>query len=147
VAGVQSITATTDQLVGVVHATVSNPVIKVAALSAGVSRAVAHLPRDRSGSPMKSAFAIALGLGAGVLVGGYVVRQVWTRRHPRRPPGGRSRTGPDGPPAASSRTRLADAAAAGRAAAADREAQLRRDWEGLTPLSELARPRPGPGLR
>lgn len=39
VAGVQSITATTDQLVGVVHATVSNPVIKAAALTAGVSRA------------------------------------------------------------------------------------------------------------
>ena len=39
VAGVQSITATTDQMVSVVHATVSNPVIKAAALSAGVSRA------------------------------------------------------------------------------------------------------------
>jgi hypothetical protein len=35
VAGVQSITATTDQLVGVVHATVSNPLIKAAAFAAG----------------------------------------------------------------------------------------------------------------
>jgi methyl-accepting chemotaxis protein len=39
VAGVQSITATTDQMVGVVHATVTNPVIKAAAVTAGVSRA------------------------------------------------------------------------------------------------------------
>ena len=39
VGGVQSITATTDQLVGVVHATVSNPLIKVAAFAAGTARA------------------------------------------------------------------------------------------------------------
>ena len=39
VAGVQSITATTDQLVGVVHATVSNPLIKAAAFAAGATRA------------------------------------------------------------------------------------------------------------
>lgn len=39
VAGVQSITATTDQLVGVVHATVSNPLIKAAAFAAGAAKA------------------------------------------------------------------------------------------------------------
>jgi len=39
VAGVQSITATTDQIVGVVHATVSNPLIKAAAFAAGAARA------------------------------------------------------------------------------------------------------------
>ncbi|MTV25527.1 DUF948 domain-containing protein [Nitriliruptoraceae bacterium ZYF776] len=39
VAGVQSITATTDQLVGVVHATVTNPLIKGAAFAAGLRRA------------------------------------------------------------------------------------------------------------
>lgn len=39
VAGVQSITYTTDQLVGVVHATVSNPLIKAAAFAAGAARA------------------------------------------------------------------------------------------------------------
>ncbi len=39
VAGVQSITSTTDQLVGVLHATVSNPLIKVAAFAAGTARA------------------------------------------------------------------------------------------------------------
>jgi hypothetical protein len=39
VAGVQSITHTTDQLVGVVHATVSNPLIKAAAFAAGAARA------------------------------------------------------------------------------------------------------------
>lgn len=38
VAGVQSITATTDQLVGVVHATVSNPLIKAAGFAAGTAR-------------------------------------------------------------------------------------------------------------
>jgi hypothetical protein len=38
-AGVQSITYTTDQLVGVVHATLSNPLIKVAAFAAGTARA------------------------------------------------------------------------------------------------------------
>ncbi len=40
IAGVQSITHTTDQLVGVVHATVSNPLIKAAALAVGTGRAV-----------------------------------------------------------------------------------------------------------
>lgn len=39
IAGVQSITSTTDQLVGVVHATVSNPLIKAAAFAAGTARA------------------------------------------------------------------------------------------------------------
>jgi hypothetical protein len=39
VAGVQSITATTDQLVGVVHATFSNPLIKAAGFAAGAARA------------------------------------------------------------------------------------------------------------
>ncbi|MEX1178159.1 MAG: DUF948 domain-containing protein [Nitriliruptor sp.] len=48
VAGVQSITATTDQLVGVVHATVTNPIIKGAAISAGVSRAVRTFREDGS---------------------------------------------------------------------------------------------------
>lgn len=49
VAGVQSITATTDQLVGVVHATVSNPVIKAAALTAGVSRATRTFREPEAG--------------------------------------------------------------------------------------------------
>lgn len=43
VAGVQSITATTDQLVGVVHATVSNPIIKVAAYASGAARGARKL--------------------------------------------------------------------------------------------------------
>lgn len=46
VAGVQSITATTDQLVGVLHATLSNPLIKVAAFGAGVVRAGRKLRAD-----------------------------------------------------------------------------------------------------
>lgn len=45
IAGVQSITHTTDQLVGVVHATVSNPLIKAAAFAAGTAKA-ARLLRD-----------------------------------------------------------------------------------------------------
>lgn len=43
IAGVQSITATTDSLVGVVHATVSNPMIKAAAYAAGAARSYRQL--------------------------------------------------------------------------------------------------------
>jgi hypothetical protein len=45
VGGVQSITVTTDQLVGVVHATLSNPLIKMAAFAAGVAQATRRLRR------------------------------------------------------------------------------------------------------
>jgi hypothetical protein len=38
IAGVQAITHTTDQLVGVVHATLSNPLIKAAAFAAGAAK-------------------------------------------------------------------------------------------------------------
>ena len=47
IARVQSITHTTDQLVGVVHATVSNPLVKAAAFAVGAKRTVDEL---RSGS-------------------------------------------------------------------------------------------------
>lgn len=43
IAGVQSITHTTDQFVGVLHATVSNPLIKAAAFAAGTARATRRL--------------------------------------------------------------------------------------------------------
>jgi hypothetical protein len=43
IAGVQSITATTDQLVGVVHATVSNPLIKSVAFVAGAAQGAKKL--------------------------------------------------------------------------------------------------------
>ncbi len=43
VAGVQNITATADSLVGVVHATVSNPLIKVAAFTVGAARGAKKL--------------------------------------------------------------------------------------------------------
>lgn len=43
VAGVQNITATADSLVGVVHATVSNPMIKAAAFVAGAARGAKKL--------------------------------------------------------------------------------------------------------
>lgn len=45
IAGVQSITSTTDQLVGVVHATLSNPLIKAAGFAAGTARAARRLRR------------------------------------------------------------------------------------------------------
>jgi len=48
-AGVQSITATTDQLVGVVHATVSNPLIKAAAFAAGTARATRRMRDEGEG--------------------------------------------------------------------------------------------------
>jgi len=38
IAGVQSITATADSFVGVIHATVSNPLVKAAALVAGAAK-------------------------------------------------------------------------------------------------------------
>jgi hypothetical protein len=43
IAGVQSITATTDQFVGVIHATLSNPLIKAAAFAAGTAKATRKL--------------------------------------------------------------------------------------------------------
>ncbi len=43
VAGVQSITHTTDQIVGVFHATVSNPLVKAAAIAVGAKRTVDEL--------------------------------------------------------------------------------------------------------
>ena len=92
---------------------------------------------------MRSAFALALGLGAGLLVGGYVVRRVDRATRAAHPIQVADRAGRA---TGSFLTRVQDAADAGRAAAADREAQLRRDWEGLTPLAELAPP-PVHGIR
>ena len=43
VAGVQSITSTTDRIVGVVHATLANPLIKAAAVAAGTATAARAL--------------------------------------------------------------------------------------------------------
>lgn len=84
---------------------------------------------------MRSAFALALGLGAGLLVGGYVVHRIDRATRAAHPVQVGDRAGRA---AGGFLTRVQDAAVAGRAAAADREAQLRRDWEGLTPLAELA---------
>ncbi|MBS3941939.1 MAG: DUF948 domain-containing protein [Actinobacteria bacterium] len=43
VAGVQSITSTTDRIVGVVHAILANPLIKAAAVAAGTAKAARAL--------------------------------------------------------------------------------------------------------
>ena len=42
-AGVQSITSTTDRILGVVHATLANPLIKAAAVAAGTAKAARAL--------------------------------------------------------------------------------------------------------
>lgn len=88
---------------------------------------------------MRSAFAVALGLGAGLLVGGYVVRRVDRATRAAHPVQVADRAGRA---TGGFVSRVQDAAAAGRAAAADREAQLRRDWE-VTPLQALTPPPAG----
>jgi hypothetical protein len=83
---------------------------------------------------MRSVFALALGLGAGLLVGGYVVRRIDQATRAAHPVQLADRAGRA---AGSFSARLQEAAAAGRVAAADREAQLRREWD-VQPVRELA---------
>lgn len=87
---------------------------------------------------MRSLFALALGLGAGVLVGGYVVRRVDRATRAAHPVALADRAGRA---AGGLSARLASAAEAGRGAAADREAQLRRAYD-VPPLTELPAPTP-----
>lgn len=82
---------------------------------------------------MRSLFALTLGLGAGVLVGGYVIRRVDRATRAAHPV---ALAGRAGRAAGGLSARVAHAAEAGRVAAADREAQLRRAYD-LPPLSEL----------
>ncbi|MEX1164313.1 MAG: hypothetical protein WEB09_06825 [Nitriliruptor sp.] len=89
---------------------------------------------------MRSLFVLAVGLGAGVLVGGYVVRKVDRATRAAHPVALADRAGRA---AGSLQSRLAAAAEAGRVAAADREAQLRRDYD-LDPLHELTAQAPLP---
>lgn len=81
---------------------------------------------------MRSAFALACGLGAGLLVGGYVVRRIDRATRAAHPVQVADRAGRA---AGGFTSRVQTAAAAGRAAAADREAQLRRDWD-IAPLHD-----------
>lgn len=83
---------------------------------------------------MRSAFGLALGLGAGLLVGGYVVHRIDRATRAAHPVQVADRAGRA---TGSLISRVQEAAAAGRAAAADREAQLRREYQ-LQPLLELA---------
>lgn len=85
---------------------------------------------------MRSVFALALGLGAGVLVGGYVIRRIDRATRAAHPVAVADRAGRA---AGSLTARVATAAEAGRVAAADREAQLRRAYD-VPPLSELPAP-------
>lgn len=85
---------------------------------------------------MKGLFVLALGLGTGVLVGGYVVRKVDRAARAAHPVAVADRAGRA---AGGFSARVAAAAEAGRVAAADREAQLRRAYD-VPPLSELPAP-------
>jgi hypothetical protein len=85
---------------------------------------------------VRGLFVLALGLGAGVLVGGYVVRKVDRATRAAHPVAVADRAGRA---AGSLSARVAAAAEAGRVAAADREAQLRRAYD-VPPLSELPAP-------
>jgi hypothetical protein len=85
---------------------------------------------------VRSLFVLALGLGAGVLVGGYVVRKVDRAARAAHPVAIADRAGRA---AGGFSARVAIAAEAGRVAAADREAQLRRAYD-LPPLGQLPAP-------
>lgn len=87
---------------------------------------------------MRSLFTLTLGLGAGVLIGGYVVRRVDRATRAAHPVAIADRAGRA---AGGLSARLAAAAQAGRVAAADREAQLRRAYD-APPLTELTDPIP-----
>jgi hypothetical protein len=82
---------------------------------------------------VRGLFVLAIGLGAGVLVGGYVVRKVDRATRAAHPVAMADRAGRA---AGGVSARLAAATAAGRAAAADTEAQLRLAYD-VPPLHEL----------
>jgi hypothetical protein len=81
---------------------------------------------------VRSLFALALGLGTGLLVGGYVVHRVDRATRAAHPVQLADRAGRA---AGTLSSRLQAAAAAGRAEAADRQAQLRREWD-LPPMRD-----------
>lgn len=75
---------------------------------------------------MKRAFSLALGLGAGLLIGAYVVRRVDAAAQAASPV---HVAGQAGRAAGSFSERLRRAAAEGRVAAAAREAELRARYD------------------
>lgn len=75
---------------------------------------------------MKRAFTLALGLGAGLLIGAYVVRRIDAASRAVAPT---NLAGQAGRAAGSFAVRLREATEEGRAAAADREAELRARFE------------------
>ncbi|TVP73922.1 MAG: hypothetical protein EA340_01825 [Nitriliruptor sp.] len=75
---------------------------------------------------MKRAFTLALGLGAGVVVGIYLVRRLDDAQRAVQPS---NLAGNAGRAAAGFTARLQDAVAEGRLAAAEREAELRRQFD------------------
>jgi hypothetical protein len=83
---------------------------------------------------VRGLFVLAIGLGAGVLVGGYVVRRVDRATRAAHPVALADRAGRA---AGGVSARFAAAAAAGRVAAADTEAQLRLAYD-VPPLHELS---------
>lgn len=75
---------------------------------------------------MKRAFSIALGLGAGLLIGAYVVRRLDEAQQAVAP---KNLAGQAGRAAGSFAERVRVAADEGRAAAAAREAELRAQFD------------------
>ncbi|MFO7779418.1 MAG: hypothetical protein R6V28_13805 [Nitriliruptoraceae bacterium] len=75
---------------------------------------------------MKRVFTLALGLGAGVVVGMYVVRRMDAAQRAIQPS---NVAGNAGRAAANVTNRLQSAAAEGRSAAAEREAELRARFD------------------
>ena len=74
---------------------------------------------------MKRAFSVALGLGAGLLIGAYVIKRLDEAQQAVAPT---HLAGQAGRAAASLGERFREAAAAGREAAAAREAELRAQY-------------------
>jgi hypothetical protein len=75
---------------------------------------------------VKRVFTLALGLGAGIVIGAYVVRRLEEAQRAVAPA---NLAGQAGRAAGSFTERLRSAAAEGRKAAADREAELRARYE------------------
>ncbi len=75
---------------------------------------------------MKRAFSVALGLGAGLLIGAYVIKRLDQAQQAVAPT---NLAGQAGRAAATFADRFREAAAAGREASAAREAELRSRFE------------------
>jgi hypothetical protein len=138
VAGVQSITATTDNLAQVVHASVSNPLIKAAAFASGTARAARAFRRasHRPGAPREA--CLLPRPRPRRRAADRRLRRPAGRRRPRRP-SPVNIAGEAGRVAGSFSERLRYAAEQGRIAAEAREAELRARYDVPTMQRALER--------